>query len=435
MELLKGSGLVLLFKVIGALAGYVFAILISNLSGPGGYGIFELATTAIMIITVVSRLGLESAIVKYISSFHVEGHFGKIRRIYAVSSIAVLGVSVVLGAAFVFFSDEVAHWFSKSEEEELLAECFVWMGYLTPLFALLQLNAEALRGLKRMRDYSMLQNGTIMTLSVVFLWGMMESESVTGLTAVKAYSFAIAALLVVSFWMLFRAHKIELSGAASDSIDFRGVLKTAFPMFISGSVYLVMSWTDTLMVGGFMDDAHLGVYRFAFKMATLITFAQFAVNSIAAPMISEFSTQKNIAGLRSIIHQISWINLGMSFPIFIVFFIFPDWVLRTAVGESFLEGVLSLRILAVGQLVNALCGPVMNTLNMSGYEKDSQRIMLWTAAINAVLNFILIPKIGITGAAVSTTISMILWNAVAGYKVYGYFNIISLPIPWKWRPK
>lgn len=435
IELLKGSGLVLMFKILGALGGYVFAILISTWAGPSGYGVFELATTAIMIVAVVSRLGLESAIVKYISSFHIEQKFGQIRRIYGISALAVMVLSTFLGLLFVYFADTVALWFSEEQDVEMLTQCFEWIGYLTPVFALLQLNAEALRGLKRMGDYSLLQNGTIMLLSVLFLWLLMENETVTGLTAVQAYAGAIVILTLVSFVMLLRSHKRDLNGTDSEKIDFKQVLRTAFPMFVSGSVYLVMSWTDTLMVGAYMNDESLGVYRFAFKMATLITFAQFAINSIAAPMISGFSTQKNVGGLRSIIHQISWLNLALSFPVFVVFFLFPEWVLETAVGESFVEGATSLRILAVGQVVNALCGPVMNTLNMSGYEKDTQRIMLWTAGLNLVLNFIAIPSLGITGAAIATTISMVIWNLVAGYKVYRYFNIISLPIPWRWRPK
>lgn len=433
VELLKGSGLVLVFKILGAFAGYAFAIVLSSWAGPGGFGVFELATTAIMIITVVSRLGLESAIVKYISSFHVEGEFGKIRRLYVISSFAVTILSVLLGGLFALYADVFARWFSSEEDVALLTECFKWVGYFTPVFALLQLNAEALRGLKRMRDFSLLQNGSIMLLSLAFLWGMSGSEGITGLTAVKAYGISISVLLLASFWMLVKSHKNDLGSTGSIQVDFIQVLKTAIPMFISGSVYLVMSWTDTLMVGGFMDDEALGVYRFAFKMATLITFAQFAINSMAAPMISGFSTQRNVTGLRSIIHQISWLNFILSVPVFVIFFLFPEYILKLAVGESFAGGAFSLRILAIGQVVNALCGPVMNTLNMSGYEKDTQRIMLWTAALNAVLNFILIPKIGISGAAIATTVSMVTWNVVAALKVYRYFNIISLPIPWKWR--
>lgn len=431
MELLKGSGLVLFFKILGALSGYAFVILVSRSAGASGYGVYELAYTAIMIITVLSRLGLESAIVKYISGYQISGEFGKIRKVYAKSAWTIFVMSVGFGVVFYALAEPLATVFDGPE----LAMSFRWMAIFTPVFALLQLNAEALRGLRRMRDFSLLQNGSIMGLAVLVFWLMEQRGEAGGLEAVQAFCYSITALTVWSFWLLFRSHRDDLNGARSESIDFSSVIRTALPMLVSGSMYLVMSWTDTLMVGYFLGDEPVGIYRFAFKMATLITFSQFAINSIAAPMLSSFHATQDVGGMRKVIHQIAWINLLLSLPIFIVFTFFPTWVLETAVGDEFVQGVPSLQILAIGQLVNALCGPVLYTLNMTGYERDSQRIMLWTAGLNTVLNLMLIPQMGILGAAIATTLSMMLWNVVAGWKVYSYFNIISLPLPWRWRPK
>lgn len=430
MELLKGSGLVLIFKILGALSGYLFTILVFRHAGKDGYGVFEMGFTALMIITVFSRLGLESAMVKYVSGYVVKGEHGKVVRLYLLSALVIVVVSLI--AAFGLFASAAAlSYFFHSSELDL---AFKAMAYVIPPFALLQLNAETLRGLKRMIDFSFLQNGSLMILAVVFFL-IYKGDYPSGHDAIRSFGYGVYVLLILSFFMLLRRRRTDLDKAASQSIDFRGVLKTAIPMLVSGSLFLVMSWTDTLMVGYFMTDADVGLYRFVFKMATLITFSQFAVNSIAAPMISGFSTKNDTEGLRSIIHQIAWINLLLSLPIFLVFTFFPTWVLETA-GEGDMQGgVLTLQTLAIGQVVNALCGPVMYTLNMSGYEKDTQRIMLWTAALNFLANALLIPRMGILGAAIATTGAMVLWNVAAGFKVFRYFQIISLPIPWRWRMK
>ncbi|KAB2810274.1 flippase [Phaeocystidibacter luteus] len=430
MELLKGSGLVLLFKILGALSGYLFTILVFRWAGSDGYGVFEMGFTALMIITVVSRLGLESAIVKYVSAYVVEKNFGKVVRLYLLSASVVLSVSLVFAAILYFSADSLANFFGSSE----LDLAFIGMAYIIPQFALLQLNAETLRGLKRMTDFSLLQNGSLMILAVVFFY-IYKGDPATGWDAVRAFGYGVDILLILSFFMIFRRRATDLNKAKSDQVDFGSVFRTAIPMLISGSLFLVMSWTDTLMVGYFMSDADVGLYRFVFKMATLITFSQFAINSIAAPMISGFSAKSDVKGLRSIIHQIAWINLLLSLPVFIIFVLFPTWVLETAGDGDVQGGVLTLQVLAIGQVVNALCGPVMYTLNMSGYEKVSQRIMLWTALLNFVANLILIPEMGILGAAIATSASMVLWNVVATWKVFRIFRIISLPIPWRWRMK
>ena len=73
--------------------------------------------------------------------------------------------------------------------------------------------------------------------------------------------------------------------------------------------------------------------------------------------------------------------------------------------------------LAVGQVVNALCGPVMYLLNMTGHERQAQRIV-WIAAMgNLVMNVWAIPRFGIEGAAVATAFSMGLWNVAAAVAV------------------
>lgn len=427
-ELLRGSALVLFFKVLGALSGYAFTILVFRWAGKGGYGMFELAFTALMMITVVGRLGLESASVKYASSFMVKGEHGKVVRLYSLSALVILLVSSILAAGLYVFAEPLASYF----DSESLDLGFKGMALAIPGFALIQLNAETLRGLKRMTDFSMLQNGSLFLLAAGF-FAVYASDHASGWDAVRSFTYAVYVLLIVSFLFLFKRWKTDLNLAKPRATQFKVVLRSAIPMLISGSLYLVMSWSDTLMLGYFMTEGDVGLYRFVFKMATLITFSQFAINSMAAPMISGFSTHKDVGGLRKIIHQIAWVNLALSLPIFIVFTIFPTWVLETAGDGDMSSGVITLQVLAIGQLVNALCGPVMYTLNMSGYEKVSQNIMLWTALMNIVLNLVLIPMIGILGAAIATTVSMVAWNVVAGFKVFQFFKIISLPIPWRWR--
>jgi O-antigen/teichoic acid export membrane protein len=112
----------------------------------------------------------------------------------------------------------------------------------------------------------------------------------------------------------------------------------------------------------------------------------------------------------------------MSVPVATIIFVFPSFLLNLF-GPEYPEALDSLRVLAIGQLINALCGPVLYILNMTGKEKDSQRIMLWVTLVNMVLNGILIPMLGILGAAIATSVSMSLWNIAAVIKVVQYYSI------------
>jgi len=72
----------------------------------------------------------------------------------------------------------------------------------------------------------------------------------------------------------------------------------------------------------------------------------------------------------------------------------------------------------VGQLTNALCGPVMYLLNMTGHEKSARNTMAVGVLVNIAGNAILIPTVGIAGAAIATSATMAFWNLWAMIAVY-----------------
>ena len=84
-------------------------------------------------------------------------------------------------------------------------------------------------------------------------------------------------------------------------------------------------------------------------------------------------------------------------------------------------------ILAIGQLTNAFAGPVMNILNMTGYEKSARNTMMVIVVLNILMNYVLIPYYGPLGAAISTTSTMVGWNVWAAILVYKFHGVIAVP--------
>ena len=120
--------------------------------------------------------------------------------------------------------------------------------------------------------------------------------------------------------------------------------------------------------------------------------------------------------MKSAMRQTTLLNVAFSVPAFVALVAVPAWWLGWF-GDAFVVGATCLVWLAVGQVVNALCGPVMYLLNMTGHERQAQRIV-WIAAIgNLAMNVWAIPRFGIEGAAVATALSMALWNVAAAVAV------------------
>jgi len=189
---------------------------------------------------------------------------------------------------------------------------------------------------------------------------------------------------------------------------------------------MVISWTDTLMIGYFLDKADVGVYRIAFRISTVITFTQFAINGIAAPMIADHYHKGDMQGLRKLIHKIGLFNFLFSVPIFLIIVLAPSFLLGLF-GAEYTSGTGILLMLSVGQVVFALSGPVMYILTMTKHEKLALYIMYLTAIINLVGNAVLIPIYGLQGAAIATAFTTLLWNVLAVIAVNRYLGIVSVP--------
>lgn len=421
IELLSSSGFVLFFKVLGAVSGYIFAFVVSK-HGADAYGIYELSFTALMILAVVVKLGLDGATVRFTQEYLAAGHSGKIRPLIKKSVLTISLLAIAVGGFFYLLRVPIAAWF----DEPGLESAYKWVALGLLPFVLLQFFAEALRALKNMKAYAVLQVGTVLIIAAGLFIAFQDSILPKGELATLSFVAATFVLASVGILIYRWSYQKRIGTVANENIDFKGIIKVGIPLLVSGSLFLVISWTDTLMIGYFKTSADVGVYRIAFKIATLITFIQFAVNSIAAPNIASLYANNNMEGLRKYTRQIGVVNALFAIPIFILIIAFPETLLNLF-GAEYSSGKLLLPVLALGQLINALCGPVMYILNMTGKEQESQRIMLWMSVINIVLNLVLIPAYGIIGAAIATSISMIAWNVIAAVLVYRYYKVIAIP--------
>jgi O-antigen/teichoic acid export membrane protein len=104
------------------------------------------------------------------------------------------------------------------------------------------------------------------------------------------------------------------------------------------------------------------------------------------------------------------ISLAAALPLAIALFIAGDVIVEWVFGQAYNGAHLPLVILAVGQLVNAAFGPVGIFLNMTGNEKLNSMLLWSTVAGNIVMNSVMIPIAGISGAALASSLSLAFKN-------------------------
>jgi O-antigen/teichoic acid export membrane protein len=92
-------------------------------------------------------------------------------------------------------------------------------------------------------------------------------------------------------------------------------------------------------------------------------------------------------------------------------------------GSDFITANWTLKILVIGRLVDALCGSVGSLMVMTGHQNKSLPVFGWCALMNIVLNAITIPYLGMVGAAIATSITMITWNIWLSVLVIKYVKV------------
>jgi len=414
---------VFLAKVISIFAVYLFHLYISNKYGASVNGVFTLFVTILTIVSVISKLGFDTSVVKYMSSFNTQGQLFTAKSLHKKTSLMIFIVAVILSLLLWWFNEFLNQLFFN--ESSFID--FRWMALALPFFSLLSINTESLRGLERTKSYSFLQNGTLFLISLMLVYAF--STTVTDVTFLVLASFcaSIFALYIVSVFLLNSSFK---NANKAQEISLKPYIRESLPMLLSNSVFFLMTWADIIIISYFLPESETGIYGNAAKIANLNIVFLFAINAIAAPKLAAFNANKDMLSLKKFTKETSRISLLLSLPIFIAIVLFPEFLLGMF-GAEFATGKHALIILAVGQLFNAMSGSVINVLNMADKQIVAKNIILISAILNVILNIVLIPLYGIMGAAIATATSTILWNGLAVGYIYKHFKFISITLPWQ----
>jgi len=210
---------------------------------------------------------------------------------------------------------------------------------------------------------------------------------------------------------LFKKYLRNSIKEALPNYHTRKWLRSALPLLFVSMAGTINQHISIIMVASMLGSEAAGIFAVAIRGAMLVSFVLMAVNIPLAPTIARLYARGEKERLQRVVTKGASVALFGSLPIALGLIIFGRWVLLIF-GREFMGGSAVLVILCLGQLVNAGMGSVGLLLNMTGYERDTAMGVGIAAAVNVVLNTILIPLWGIEGAAIATVAGLIIWNII-----------------------
>jgi O-antigen/teichoic acid export membrane protein len=226
-------------------------------------------------------------------------------------------------------------------------------------------------------------------------------------TAVTAMQAALVATFVTALGQyaatLYRLRRHYDEGPRK--VDFLAWFSVAFPIFLIEGVSFLLTNSDVVVVGIFLEPHDVAIYFAAAKTMALVHFINFSVKAASGPRFSSIIAEGDHAQLATAAIDAArwtfWPALGVGLVV-----LAAGHLLLSLFGGAFTSGYLVMAILLAGILAKSLVGPAETLLMMAG--KQNLCVTLYAGALtaNVSLNLALIPHYGIEGTAIATASAM-----------------------------
>ncbi len=418
----SNAALIGLGNILGNIFKYGNNLLIQRGFGAASYGLYTLGMSMVTLFVAVFNLGLDDAMVRYVSIYRSRKQGDILRGLTLFCSI-LAAVGGMIGGLFLLF---LAPSLAALRHTPAVAPLLVLMALLIPLMSVQQLWSSGLQGFKAFKNRILLQRIIIPgLLTILLIVVIIFFHSITAVVIASILSTAVSALLnmQIFFGMIKR-----LKSRGARVYDIREWSGFAIPNFLTSIVDTALDATDTLLLAYFVSsNAELGRYAAANKISIFIAVPLLTLNVTFAPTIAELFSKGEKKTL-SIMFQVvtKWV-ISFSLPICLIAMLFSRSLLAIS-GQSFVDAWPLLLALAVGNMLNAGTGPVGYMLSMTGHQRLTFLNSLTAIVVNVVLGVILTPHYGALGTAIATGMALSVVNLMRLLQVHLLLKIH----PYRW---
>jgi len=392
---------------IGSLAvlgvsGIALNALIGALYDEAALGMFNQALAAYIFFSQAAVGGIDRSVLKEVAACAEE-------RLRVTATVAAGLLPTVLLAGLV----TVVFWFARIPigawlESPGTAEGIAWATPGLFFFALNKVLLATVNGLSRMRAFAVYQAlRYVLILAALGGFALLDTEREHAAHLAGVFSFAEGGLFLVlalEVWLQVRGPLVR---------DWRERigphLRFGLRSVGSGVLLELNARVDVLMIGWLMLDSDVGVYTFAAMICEGIYQLLVVLQNLYNPVLAREIAAKRLEELHATIQRGKRRTyLGMLAAAGLALLLYPVALELLTDKPGFGESVVPFRWLLLGIVLCAGYIPFAQTLLMAGHPATHTLYMVLTVLFNVAGNAILIPQLGLAGAAISTSISMFL---------------------------
>lgn len=404
LTIAKGSGIVFLGMALSKMANLPTSIILARYFGANDYGLLTISGTLVGIIASVSVLGMGMGLGRFVAFHRERGEIGEVKRILVFGGKTIFSCSLVAGV-LVFLGAEIIA--VKIFKDANLVPLIRVLSFSVPMLAFLEYATGLFRGLKKLHYilyYSELAGPVLrlLFLVIIVLLGLGIFSVAVSQVFVALLTLAIAIVLFKTDEFFAELRVSKLKG------DVAGFFKYSLPLAVAIIVKFARRRFDLLLIGAILAARDVAVYNVAIGFALLLNVPLLGVNRILLPVASGLLGMEKEDELSVTYKNVSRWCLVTVIPFFMFILFYAEDIIVFLFGPEFVSGAAPLRIASVAVGVNVATGSFGEYLQAFGRSKIVMLMSIIGSVVNIICLFILVPNYGISGAAFSFLISMVV---------------------------
>jgi O-antigen/teichoic acid export membrane protein len=411
--------------VVSYVGGLLLNVLLARTLGVAGFGTWAVAFSVAQLLSTVGLLGADWIVMRQGSYFHGIGDLSRLRRTIHVA-VFLAGTSLlVLGAILFAAAEEIANGFLH---EPSIAPLLRLTGIIVPVIGVRQVLVYGTQAFKRMTDAALNRNILQPALRLAFVAAAVLIRP-SPLSAYVGLVIAEIVLALAAVWILNR--RLPLLGTTGD-VNTKELISSALPAWGSRLAGQTRAQIFPILLGALSTISSSAILVAATRISIAPTSIVNTMNQVFIVMASDLYLQNRRDELSAVFKGCAKWSFVLGFPLFVLMVAFPR-ELMSVFGESFERGTEALVVLAIGVLFQFGTGPVTVTLIVIGRPKLALLDYALVLVLEIALGLLLIPSLGVLGAAIARTAGTMLNNVLPLAQVWRIVGVSPFRLDF-WKP-
>ncbi len=433
----RGGAIGLVGSIANAVAGLALVVLIAREFEPDDAGRFFAASSVVLLLAAVSSLGTSTGLARFLLRFEAEGRHGDVRRVLGLAAVPVVFLSLVLCAALLLLAGPLADVLGWTDGGLLVQA----LALALPFAVVTELALAGTRALGRMRTTAFVDRFLRAGLQAVLAGVVLAAGGgVVAVALAWTAAWMVAATLAVWSLLAFlrrRQREAGLSPEADGRPPATGhgsrwpTLAAEFWSYtrwrgVAGIAQVAIQRADVILVAAILGPAEAAVYTAATRFVVLGQFVTQALQQVLEPRFTSILVEGDIAVLREVFRTGTAWAIALAWPIYLVIGCAPA-VYLSLFGEGY-GGEQATRVvllMTAAMLVGVAAGAVDTLLLMAGRSGLSVSNAVAALAVDVVGCLLLLPVLGIVGAALAWGAAVVLRNGLAVIQVRRDLRVVA----------